>query len=315
MMRRKIKIQPVAARNREHAIRFVAAGSRQDAAALARAAALRTAADKAGTGGTAIWWARRRGRCVAAAMVIDRPGRTGMLFRSPTDAPGVEARALADVERAVTEEALGRGMVLVQAFVPADAQGDREVLEAAGFEFLVQLVYMRLSLSDRPAAQPTGPRLRARRYGEYEESELAELIAATYEGSLDCPPLCGVRRMEDVLAAHKDSGVFRPQSWWVFDCDGRTAGCALVNGGRGASSAVELVYLGVRPSFRGRGLGRRMLAHAVGEASGSGAAAMKLAVDARNTYAMGMYEAAGFREVDRVTVMARLKPASGEAAP
>lgn len=71
---------------------------------------------------------------------------------------------------------------------------------------------------------------------------------------------------------------------------------ALVNNflGRG-----ELVYLGVVPEARGRGIGRALLAQAIRDTAEMGLPQMGLAVDVANQPAVRLYEEAGFKEIRR----------------
>ena len=94
-------------------------------------------------------------------------------------------------------------------------------------------------------------------------------------------------------------GGFRPRSWWVFDGGSVPAGCVLVNTASGGRDVVEVVYAGVRPEFRGRGLGAAMLRHAVTQTAAQGAVEMRLAVDSQNRYAMDIYRRQGFEETGR----------------
>ena len=110
--------------------------------------------------------------------------------------------------------------------------------------------------------------------------------------------LSGVREPADVIAGHRASGVFRPQSWWIA-YEGQTpVGCVLSNDARMQHSA-ELIYLGVAPKFRGQGLGRVLLRRAVADAFDRGLTALTLAVDSRNHYALQLYQAAEFNETAR----------------
>jgi len=72
----------------------------------------------------------------------------------------------------------------------------------------------------------------------------------------------------------------------------------LLNGAHpatGSAGSVELVYLGLVPEARGRGLGRRLLEHGLALLKGRSERAVVLAVDERNTPAMKLYREAGFR--------------------
>ena len=78
----------------------------------------------------------------------------------------------------------------------------------------------------------------------------------------------------------------------------------ITNPGTGPA-IVEVVYLGVVPCFRRRGVGMAMLQRAAGAARSRGKAVMSLAVDSRNTAALRLYDAAGFSEVFRRLVYIR----------
>jgi len=204
---------------------------------------------------------------------------------------------LASLARRTGQDALRSGLSVVQALLLPDAAPDVAMLESAGYRRLAELIYMRLNLASAPAPRDD-PELTWRDYQQFEPAELAEVITATYEGSLDCPALCGLRRASDAIAGHKATGIFRPQTWWIVEQNGRPAGCALLNDSK-TDGVCELVYLGVVPSFRGRGLGRTMLRRAASEARASGRIAMTLAVDSHNIYARRLYDGEGFRVTGR----------------
>jgi len=285
-------------------MRFLAGGSCRDAIAEVRAAALDRLARCYGEALRRLWWARRGRRCVASAMILESAGRTGMLLYSPVSARGVEADALASLAERIAQEALRGGLCLVQALLLPDAAEDVAMLQSAGFGQLAELIYMRLDLTEALAAGDD-PQLTWRHYQQFDPAELAEAITATYEGSLDCPALCGVRRASEAIAGHKATGIFRPQTWWIVAMDGSPAGCVLLNDSK-TDDVCELVYLGVARSFRGRGLGRAMVRRAASEARARGRTAMTLAVDSQNVYARRLYEAEGFRVTDRRLAYAML---------
>ena len=307
-----IKLEPVPVRRRGQAMRFLVGGARRDSLTAGGARAFEQLLRERGEDRVRLWWALRRRRCVAAALVFDSPGRTGMLSYSPPSAPGVEPEALAALVGAISRDALDRGLSLVQATIDRDAGDDAAMLRSAGYEKLAELLHMRLALARAPAAADEPP-LTWRRYEQFSEDELAGVIAATYEGSQDCPLLRGVRAMLDVIAGHKATGVFRPQSWWIVQQHGAAAGCVVVND-TAMEDAFEVVYLGVVPAFRGRGIGRAMLRRAAAAARAEGRSALTLAVDARNHYAVSLYEKAGFEVLQRrVTYVMMRAGGPGEA--
>jgi ribosomal-protein-alanine N-acetyltransferase len=62
---------------------------------------------------------------------------------------------------------------------------------------------------------------------------------------------------------------------------------------------VEVVYLGLAPEARGRGLGRALMLHGLGLVQQRPERVMALAVDQRNTPAVALYARLGFRTVRR----------------
>ena len=56
-----------------------------------------------------------------------------------------------------------------------------------------------------------------------------------------------------------------------------------------AAGNWELVYMGVRPEYRGRGLGRQIVEFAIGTAHLGGARQLVLAVDGQNDPALQVY--------------------------
>jgi ribosomal protein S18 acetylase RimI-like enzyme len=129
--------------------------------------------------------------------------------------------------------------------------------------------------------------------------------------------MAGLRTAQDALATHRATGVFRPGAWHlaleggaghpgsprraVAGGTGRirareAVGVVLVNvlEGRG-----DLVYLGVVPEARGRGVGRALLGQAIRDTARMGLPALVVAVDTQNAPAVRLYAGAGFKEVRR----------------
>lgn len=291
-MTARVIISPVARRGHADALRFLAGGSARHADVSDRAEHLRQLTEQYGPDRVSLWWALRKLRCVGAAMVIERAGRTGMLFHTPAAAEGVDAAYASQLIRQISTDALSRGMSLVQALKLPTAKGDIQMLTNGGYELLAKLLYMRLDLQ---AAAPVrhDESVTWRSYGQYSQEELAEVIHRTYAGSLDCPALSGLREMSDVIDGHKASGVFCPQAWWILYRDGHPAGCILVNDSDDRVN-TEVVYMGAVPAQRGRGLSGLMLRRVAIEARDRGRIALRLSVDANNRYALATYRSEGF---------------------
>ena len=90
------------------------------------------------------------------------------------------------------------------------------------------------------------------------DDTLGSILDASYEETLDCPGLCGLRRTQDIILGHKSSGRHDPDGWLLAKIDGVFAGAILLNHSR-EHNDIELVYLGLAPPVRGRGLGRLLL--------------------------------------------------------
>lgn len=200
---------------------------------------------------------------------------------------------------------------------------------AAGFTQVGDLAYMRRQGS-APADAPELPGDVAlvsveRLVEEIGETaaygQLVDLLERTYVDTQDCPELCGLREAGDVLESHRGIGRFDPALWWVARIGGRAAGCMLFNV-LPEHDSVELVYLGLAPEVRSRGLGGRMLTLGLrhlhgrpldGAARGRvyvGAGGVTCAVDTRNTPALRLYRRLGFQRMGvRVPVVKRLSSA------
>lgn len=216
-------------------------------------------------------------------------------------------------------------LVLAQSLIESRELEAAAALRDAGFLKLGDLAYMRRQLPksgpgravEQAAAHlqlPPGSRLASLTELAAEglsqrqiDHWLALALERSYEGTLDCPELCGMRSIADVLDSHKSVGQFDPSLWWLLlDNDG-PQGCTLLNVCPEQDS-VELVYLGIAPAMRARALGPQLLAVALRRlydlAIGAhalpdhphigGAGGITCAVDTRNTPAMKLYKRAGF---------------------
>lgn len=107
------------------------------------------------------------------------------------------------------------------------------------------------------------------------------------------------------------STVFRADlSAVALDASGRvvggTIGVVRDVDARAGEREARVEVLGVRKAFRGRGLGRALLATCFAKMSAGGMVLVSLDVDADNpTGATGLYRSVGFEERDRVTVCAK----------
>jgi ribosomal protein S18 acetylase RimI-like enzyme len=116
------------------------------------------------------------------------------------------------------------------------------------------------------------------------------------------PELEGARSLDDIIESHRATGRFVAERWQMGQIPGKPEEASVLLmadvPGRGV---WEIVYLGLTPQARGRGLGREILEHAL-EMARCHVSRLELAVDCRNIPAARLYQSAGFITRDRRTV-------------
>lgn len=253
------------------------------------------------------------------AQVVPSSGRTAGIYLAPASVRTGRARTNEGVRRqqvaviSAACAALARGeygeTVLAQGLLePSEVEAADAYLQA-GFDNLAQLAYLRRDVSrfaryDRPDWEGTG--VRVTRMSELPwdtgQAMLVQAMDASYAGTLDCPALCGMRTVDDVLESHKSVGAFDPSLWWLVTENGRPCGCMLLSRFP-AHDTVELVYLGVGAALRGRGIGAGLLSLALAELQALGEKSLACAVDMNNAPAMSLYKRARFKEFARRTAL------------
>lgn len=243
--------------------------------------------------------------------LVPGSGRTAMLIVS---GPGGGPESQEHAERtACVVAATGslsepgkkaREIRLAQALPEPDEPWAVRAFLDAGFREVGNLAYLRLPMSKLPQSGPDGPwpeGIAVRTVGDLKGPDRAMLLMAldrSYEETLDCPELCGLRDTADVLESHRATGAFDPRLWWLITLHGQPHGCMLFNICPDHGS-VELVYLGLSPELRGRRIGSQLLALGLSTLRGVDAEQVTCAVDLRNAPAHRLYARMGFREFGR----------------
>jgi ribosomal protein S18 acetylase RimI-like enzyme len=242
----------------------------------------------------------------AAAVWVQRcAGKTAVVWPPPPNAAAAES-----LLQAAAAFAADRAIPLTQLLLAADHAYSPTMLRAAGFEKLAEFIYLFADAApDAALPAATASAVQFVPHALEQRDRLAAIIERTYEGSRDCPALDGARNLADVLDGYRDQGEYLPEQWHVVVADGGDAG-ALILANHPAVGNWELVYMGVAPEFRGRGLGEQIVQFALQAASVGGAERLVLAVDAENEPAIGAYRRAGFHEWDRRSVYGRLQSRS-----
>src|SRR5690606_38925319 len=133
-------------------------------------------------------------------------------------------------------------------------------------------------------------------YTDEARNDFLVALDASYEETLDCPELRGLRATSDVLEGHMATPTFDPALWTLMRLNGAPVGVLLLNPSP-ASRSVELVYFGLARAARGRGIERTLLRHGLRLVAGRREKHIALAVDERNEPARGLYASEGFRRV------------------
>lgn len=243
--------------------------------------------------------AYRNGRLVGAVFSQVQPGKTAAVW-PPRVVPGEPRITSEKLLEAACDFLENQDVCTAQALIATDSASDKVLLCSGGFEPLADLLYLASLREDFPDAPPPGP-LRFEPYTADDHDRLARIIEATYEQTLDCPRLGGVRRTEDVLAGYHCVGLFDPGHWLIVRHRGDDVGCLLL-ADHPEHGNIELLYMGVVASARRNGWGMDITRHAQWLAAKAACQRLVLAVDAANTPAIKMYTAAGFQVWDRRSV-------------
>jgi GNAT superfamily N-acetyltransferase len=199
----------------------------------------------------------------------------------------------------------GSGCSIAQAVLPVDAHLFANAYSEAGFEFLATLKYMerkrtsKLHVDHVCGAQfiPMTNQL---------DTTLGSVLLDTYEGSLDCPLIHGLRNVDDIIDGHRGLVQYDPSLWSLAVLQDRVVGALLLNG-VSDSNCMELAYLGVACTARGKGLGDAFVHRAIEQTKARKFSKISLAVDSANVPAIDLYSRWGFCETgQRMTMICRL---------
>jgi GNAT superfamily N-acetyltransferase len=160
-----------------------------------------------------------------------------------------------------------RGVKLVQTLLAPEETFLADPLLRNGFSAVTRLWYMRHDLNLPVDCLNTPSRLNYQTFAD--DAQFRQTLLRTYEGTLDCPEVNGIRDIDEVLEGHRAQGAFDAERWW-------------------------LARDGERPMG--------VLLHALCEARAAAASAVTLSVDARNQPAWNLYRSLGFEPYDQRVV-------------
>lgn len=256
-------------------------------------------ADSTGLSLEGLWALFEGDEIRASVLAAPSPGRTATLFLS---SPRREEEV--DTAAALVDHASLHGGELDVGLMQALVEPGRP-LELAAFERggLRRIATLRSLERPRPRRgeielTPLPPGVEIEAWRDEIGAETIEALERSYIDTLDCPGLTGLRRGADILAGHRGSGRFDPTMWSVVrartgERAGRLVATCLMNPQPSAGS-VELVYLGIDPIFRGKGLGSALLSRGLAQVARRSERRVSLAVDESNGPALALYRRYGF---------------------
>jgi len=247
--------------------------------------------------------ADRGGRLVGVVLSQLHPGRAAQVW-PPRLVTGEPASTGAGLLSAAADWLQQQDVRVAQALLPPGDPPPASTWTAAGFGQLGELLYLVAEEGCFPTRPPQSP-LQFEPYTPAAHGRLLRVVEATYQETLDCPQLNGVRDTEGVVAGYRATGSFEASRWLIVRHGGEDVGCLLL-ADHPPHENIELVYMGVVTSSRGQGWGIEIARQAQWLTRQAGRPRLVLAVDAANQPGIRMYAAVGFEAWDTRTAYLRV---------
>jgi ribosomal protein S18 acetylase RimI-like enzyme len=218
-----------------------------------------------------------------------------------------------EIEDQLLQAALGwlrqTGAKLAQTLLAHDERSLAPPLQRNGFAHITTISYLRHDLGFPAELLAAEQYLHYQDYASCDRDLFHQTLLRTYEGTLDCPEVNGVRTIAEIIEGHRAQGHHDPRIWWLALEQTRPIGVLLLTQ-IPEWQGWDLSYVGVVPEARRRGIGRELTCHALRSAQAAGAAQVTLAADDRNLPARNLYESLGFESFDQRDVYLALWPAT-----
>jgi len=225
------------------------------------------------------------------------------LFWPPQFESGHDQQAAFRLVDAVMTDLDETSVEMTQVFLSSPDIETIAVLQYAHFRHLADLMYMACQSERFPLVAPDPCELMYVPYDGSQRGRLIRLIEKTYEGTLDCTALNGVRDVDHIINGYQATGIYRPDNWLFVRSDEDIGVLLLADHPK--ARHWELMYMGLVPEARGRGWGRQIARYAQWLARGANVERIVVAVDVANTPAVDMYRSAGFEMWDKRAVYVR----------
>jgi len=252
-----------------------------------------------------IWITENRGGIVWAALPVVSPGRTVLFFGTSATLMNEDLSGMDAGIEAVCRHYAGQGIQLAQMLIDPVDQRTVATYLRHDFKLMAELVYLQRTLRRAKPPAPLPGEFRILNYSDQTHAAFAAAVLASYEKSLDCPAMNGLRDIEDILAGHKAAGVFDPNDWFLL-LHGSDPVAVLLLGMNHQADGMELVYLGLSPQVRGYGLGNYFMQVAEARVCERKVSKLSLAVDAANAPALKLYYRHGMKQMTRKLALMRM---------
>ncbi len=235
---------------------------------------------------------------VGSVLGVISPGKVAMILTSSCTPETALCDAVTRALELLEQKARHAGLAILQSLIPRDCADRAQVLSKAGYTFLADMRYLVLEVPRSLPAEPRHADVVVEDYRAADEVVFRNTLSRTYEGSLDCPGLNGLRTIEEIVLSHRHTGIHDPRLWLIAKVGDNPVGVVLLTRVP-LQSAMEIVYVGVVPEARGCSYGSYLVRLAIENAVSANSTHLMLAVDHRNHYARKIYASFGFEETDR----------------
>jgi ribosomal protein S18 acetylase RimI-like enzyme len=256
-----------------------------------------------------LWVIVAGGRTVWAILPIVSPGHTALLFTPSTRPPDIDVGPL--IESACIN-VIERDVHLAQVLVDPPDKAIRSLYAGLGFREMAELVYLHVGTLRPVVPEDLPENFWWQTYSPATHPLFEQAILESYQKSLDCPALNGMRDIGDVIAGHKASGEFNPRFWFVLTERDMPRAILLLSRVPRTDTA-ELVYLGLAPQVRGRGIGDIAMRQAIWAVREMNLTRLTLAVDSQNSFALSLYYRHGMQRIGtKIAMMLDLRSGNSQ---
>ncbi|MEW4562629.1 GNAT family N-acetyltransferase [Bremerella sp. JC770] len=287
----------IAAASPDHygAALWMATGGRSRHAHRGRVTALLAAEKQGKISFDGLMTATRGNRVVSSIWCLSQPGRIGAIWGPGILADEADSTAHLLIRQAI-QFAKQRDCHLLQSLVGQENRAAGNLLVSSGFQSITLLSHLE-AVAEDVQAEPPRSDLKFRRCQDFRSEAFRTLVSQTYDSSLDCPELDGMRDVEDVLAGYYATSHQSTYNWYTLENDNEMMG-VIITAHHSETQQLELIYFGLTPRFRKLGLGSEMIRFVLQLAQFLGCRSTITGVDQRNTPAMALYRHFGFEQFD-----------------